>query len=206
MILVSTLGFDEKFALRSVLRNSLSPKDEIYLILPRGNEPRVAKAINNLREIVERGFSDVKVQTFEIPLESFSGAVSRVRNLMKNFHDQRIVINLSGGQRVVLLIVLAAILSLDIEAKIEIETEDSGLLFEFPIGMLKPTRLDELDGKILKIIADVSAVTMNELASRLMISKTSAWRRLERLKTSGLLCRNQRKAYSLTDLGRSRTT
>jgi CRISPR-associated protein Csa3 len=204
MILIATLGFDEKFALRSVLRNGVTPTDEIYLLMNEGGDPRSEKASNALRDLLTKGLPNLKIESVHVSLESFSVAVSKLRILMRGLRDKRIVLNLSGGQRIMLLSVLSAALSLDLDGEIEIETEDSRNVFTFPLKTLKPMELDNLDSKILRIVAESSQVRINDLISMLEINKTSAWRRLERLKEMGLLTKDANRAYNLTELGLSR--
>ncbi len=201
---MSTLGFDEKFALRGVLRNGVAQGDSILLLLTDTNEQRPEKAYNLLREILEKAFGEVNIEKISVPLSDFSSGISYLRKIIKRYRGEKVIINMSGGQRILLMMLMAAVLSLDLDAEIEIETEDLQKVFRFPLNMLKPTPLDELDSKLLAFLKDGRSTKIKEVALALGISKPSAWRRLERLRSKGLIVRDEKSRYSITELGVSR--
>lgn len=206
MILLITLGFDERFALRAILRNGVTQRDAIYLFMSEGGDPRAEKAFGALREIVAKGFPELKVEKVEVPLGSFPLAVSRLRTFLKQLAGQKTILNLSGGQRALLVSLLSAALSLDLDSEVEVETEDSRTIFQFPLKMLKTIPLDELDTRILKLMRENYPLKIKDIAQRLGVSKPTIWRRLERMRREGLVTRDEQNTYSPTELGLSRAS
>ncbi|MEM3366054.1 MAG: CRISPR-associated CARF protein Csa3 [Candidatus Methanomethyliaceae archaeon] len=205
MILIFTLGFDEKFTLRGILRDGVSQNDAIYLLSADFDDPRVEKAFISLKEIVNKAFPGLKIEKVQVQLEDFSGSVLRLRRLFRDLTGHRIILNLSGGQRILSLILMTSVLSLNLDVDIEIETEDSKILFRFPSRMMKPIMLDELDRRILELIGKEHSIKLRSISEILGISKPSVWRRLEGLIEKGLVIKNEKRTYSLTELGMIRS-
>lgn len=120
MILIFTLGFDEKFALRGILRDGVSQNDAIYLLSADFDDPRVEKAFISLKEIVNKAFPCLKIEKVQVQIEDFSVSVLRLRRLFRDLTGHRIILNLSGGKRILSLILMTAVLSLNLDVDIEI--------------------------------------------------------------------------------------
>jgi CRISPR-associated protein Csa3 len=205
MILVMTLGFDEKFALRAIFRRGLRSGDRVIFIVPEDEDPRAEKAFLTIQQIIFRSIPEVSVERFRIPVKDFPKAVSLTRKLALNLlrSGEKVILNLSGGQRITILEVLAGFLSCDAgDVEVEIESEDSSTLATFPLIMMTNIELDHGDVNILKILAQAPR-RFNEIQSAAGISKSSTWRRLKRLIDLGFVEKVDSK-YKLTELGQSR--
>ena len=205
MIFVITLGFDEKFALRAIFRRGLRAGDKVILVVPENEDPRAEKAFSTLQQFVFRSVPEVSVERFRIPAKNFPKAVSLVRKLASNLlrSGEKVVLNLSGGQRMVILEVLAGFLSHGVsDIEVEVESEDSSAIATFPLTMMTNIGLDHEDLEILKALAH-SPMKFTQIYSELSISKSSAWRRLKKLIKLGLV-KKLNKTYILTELGHSR--
>lgn len=204
MKLVFTLGFDEKFAIRSIIRNCLQEKDEVYAVLPEGVDTRSEKAFFNLKEFINKAFNNVKVDRIYVPIDDFPLAVSQLRGFLKEMGVGNKILNLSGGQRILIVALLVAASSLDINVDIEIETEDSKLVHRFPVSLMRAQNLDPVDLKILDLLSKES-LDMAGISERLGISRPTVWRRLEKLIGLGLAEKIDKGEYRLSESGKSFT-
>jgi CRISPR-associated protein Csa3 len=205
MIIVMTLGFDEKFALRAIFRRGLRAGDRVIFVVPEDEDPRAEKAFSTLQQIVFRSIPEVYVERFRIPVRDFPKAVSLIRRLALSLlrSSEKVILNLSGGQRIAILEVLAGFLSCGAgDVEVEVESEDSSTLATFPLIMMRNIELDHEDANILKILTQAPR-RFNEIQSAAGISKSSTWRRLKKLIDLGLVEKVDDK-YKLTELGQSR--
>jgi len=202
-----TLGFDEKFALRAIFRRGLRAGDKVIFVVPEDEDPRAEKAFSTFQQIIFRSIPEVSVERFRIPVRDFPKAVSLIRNLALSLlrSGEKVVLNLSGGQRIAILEVLAGFLSCGASnVEVEVESEDSSTLATFPLIMMTSIELDHEDTNILKILTQ-SPKRFSEIQSAAGISKSSTWRRLKKLVNLGLVEKVNDK-YKLTGLGQSRIT
>jgi len=207
MILLVTLGFDEKFALRAIFRRGLRAGDKVIFVVPEDEDPRAEKAFSTIQQIIYRSIPEVSIERFRVPVKEFSKAVSLMRKLALSLlrSGEKIVLNLSGGQRIVILGVLAGFLSCGAsDVEVEVESEDSSALATFPLMIMENIKLDHEDIRILEVLAK-SPKRFGEVHSVVGISKSSAWRKLKKLTDLGLIEKVDEE-YRLTELGESRIT
>ncbi|MEM1742877.1 MAG: CRISPR-associated CARF protein Csa3 [Nitrososphaerota archaeon] len=205
MILIITLGFAEKFALRAIFRHGLKANDKILILMPEKSDPRAEKAFSIIQQIVGNSFPEVSIEKIYIPSQDFPKAVSVLRKLALNVlrEGEKVILNISGGQRIVILELLTGFLSVDARnVEVEIESEDSSTMAIFPLEMMRKMDLDQEDIKILEILAQ-SPKNFNQICLILNLSKSSVWRRLRKLMELGLIEKKE-KTYQLTELGYSR--
>jgi len=199
MIFIASLGFDEKFILRSIMSKGLNPSDKIILFLSKPIDDRSLKAFRNIENLVKKAYPLLDIKRYEIEVSDFFNAVSKIYDILRNeIIGGDIIINLSGGQRILILEVLAALKLLSINAKIEIETEDSSYIVEFPLKIFGELKLDRDDVEILSTISD--GKTFSQIASEVKLSKTTVWRRLKHLEKEGYIYKENKK-YKLTSFG-----
>jgi CRISPR locus-related DNA-binding protein len=147
----------------------------------------------------------VFVERFRIPVRDFPKAVSLIRRLALSLlrSGEKVILNLSGGQRIVILEVLAGFLSCGASGvEVEVESEDSSTLATFPLTMMTKIKIDREDADILKILTQAPR-RFSEIQSAAGISRSSTWRRLKKLIGLGLVEKVDDK-YKLTELGQSR--
>ncbi len=211
MNLVVTLGFEEKYALRALMRSSLGRGDRFIIILPDDKHPRREKAYNFIvEEIVKKVFPELEVERVEVNVRDFYGAIHRIRELLKGLKG-KIVLNVSGGLKILILEVLAAASSLGLEdAEVEIEDIDSedidvreAPFVRAPLKVMYPVKLDDSDLEILRKAREKGELTLKEATEEFGAPKATLWRRLNRLVEHGLLEKAD-DTYHLSELGRSR--
>jgi CRISPR-associated protein Csa3 len=198
MIITYTFGFDERFAFRSLLRRGLGGSDKVAVLVP-SNRPdeKSENALSSLDNFVKRYVNGEGVMRYEIEIDDFYVAVTIIAGLFRSWAERPIILNLSGGMRLLIVETLVAAVYCGIPIKVEMETEDGKTFTEFETPDLLPVRLDELDIEILKTLSNVK-LTLKFLAEALQVAKPTAWRRVKKLQELGLV-----ELERVTDRGRS---
>jgi len=187
-LLALTLGFDEKFAIRAFLRAGLSFGDKAVIFLAEPLDERAVKAWRIVEDIVSKYFSGVNVETVKVNVSEFYSAVSTIAEKLKEASEgvNEIVVNLSGGMRILILEVLVATHLLGLKATVEVEFENFLGLAKFPLELLR-TVLEVKEKLILKYIVAKGQTTITNISKDLRISKTTAHRKTWKLAKQGLL-------------------
>jgi len=154
--LILTLGFDEKFCYRAILRHGIKEGDKIILITA-GLVEKVKKAYEWIKAFVERSY-DVEVRLIQIDVKDFTKAIREVMHILDEFKGYNLIVNLSGGMRALAVIMLLALMIKPIRnVKLEIELEDFSGLIEIPQHLLRiheiKQNLTDEKIEILKLIA-----------------------------------------------------
>ncbi len=208
VILVATVGFDEKFIIRAILRN-LKELEKIYLVTARPIEEKVEKAINQVKQFVNvalqaPGFK-VDVDVVDIEVKDFPSAISKVKK--ECFSELRdYVVSLGGGMRAVVLATLAAFLISGARGEVEVELENFQGVVRFKPELFKVISLGDYDRSIIESLARRDRATYKELLEDTGLSRATLFRALKSLKLKGLVeVRKENKAsyYMLTDIGRA---
>lgn len=202
--LIATLGFDEKFCYRAILRHGIKEGDEIILITAERVE-KVEKAYEWIRKLIQTSFSDkVEIKLIQIDFKSLETSIRQLVEILNNA-EGKVIVNLSGGMRVLIAIVLLACIFVSNKAKIEIETEDFSAIVEIPnslISLIK-SKPSEIHLEILKRIKEGSK-TVEEIAKKLERDESTIRRHLIELEAKGLVVAEKRKpiVVNLTNLAR----
>jgi len=187
MIIVFTFGFDEKFAIRSLLRRSVGGNDEVVVLIP-SNRPdeRSEKALAALDDFVSRYVNGKGVKKYEIEIDNLYVAVPRIAGLFRSWAKRPIILNLSGGMRLLIIETLIAAIYCGIPIRVELETEDGKTFAEFETHHLHPVQLDWLDVEIMKIL-EGNRMSLRVIAEALRVSRPTAWRHIKKLSESGFV-------------------
>jgi CRISPR-associated protein Csa3 len=198
VIVVFTFGFEERFAFRSLMRRGVGESDKVAVLIP-SNRPdeRSDKALASLDDFVKKYVNGQGVVRYDIDIDDFYTAVTSIAGLFRSWAERPIILNLSGGMRLLIVETLVATIYCGIPIKVEMETEDGKTYTEFETPDLLPVRLDELDIEILKTLSNVK-LTLKFLAEALQVAKPTAWRRVKKLQELGLV-----ELERVADRGRS---
>jgi len=202
--LILTLGFDEKFCFRALLRHEIKEGDEIVLITA-GLVDKVKKAYEWIKTVVERSY-DVKIKLIEIDVKNLMKAILDVVNLLDEYKDWNVIVNLSGGMRILTIIMLFALTIKSMRhIKVEIELEDLSALIEIPtqlfvVGDVK-SKLTNEKIEILKLISQFEEV--KKIVEVLGKDASTIRRHIASLVEMGLVNVEKRKPLKvkLTDFG-----
>ncbi len=197
-----TLGFDERFCCRAILKHGVEEDDKIIL-LTAGLVERVKKAYEWIKTFVERSY-DVNVELIEVDVRDFAKGVKTVITLLEELKDYDLIVNLSGGMRALAIIVLIALLIKPMRnLKVEIELEDFSGVVEIPKAIFKLNKLELSDEKreILKMIVN-GYQDVRSIAEVIHKDDSTVRRHISSLKNLGLIKIERKKPLQIkaTDL------
>ena len=194
-VVLLTLGFEEKFAVRALVRRGLEVGDLVVLITGPIID-KVAKAINYVKEFLKY-FEGIDIQVFEVSeVHEFTQAISKIKGLIKELLDkyEYMIINLSSGIRALVVEVLMATTLLPRELKeriiVELDTEDGKAIVEIPkdlITIINPPNLGVKEDIIKVIIEEGGEADIYTIAQKLGKDETTIRRQLETLKDLRLI-------------------
>ncbi len=197
---ILTLGFDERFCYRAILRHGIADGDKIVLITA-GIVEKVRKAYEWIRTFVERSY-DVEVRLVEVNVKDLLKAIGDVIDLLDEFEDYSLVINLSGGMRALAVTVLFALLMKPKRnVKLEIELEDLSGVVEIPTSLIRMCKIKESltdeRRRVLRSIAEGNKDTRS-LAKALGKDVSTIRRHISALEELGLVRVMRRKPLEVT--------
>jgi CRISPR-associated protein Csa3 len=191
-LIIATLGFEEKFMIRTITRHGLDKGDKI-LLLTGPSTDKSAIAINLVKEFITKYYGkDVALIIKEIPIHDIYDAIRTIKQNIINEAKgiMNIIVNLSGGMRILIISTLLALMTLNMKNVIaEIETEDSSTLITIPIEMflIKP-QIRKRHAEILQILAQTQEpLTIKTLAEKLKIDDSTTRRHILKLRKMRLV-------------------
>ena len=184
---VITLGYDERFAVRFLLRHSVSEEDVILAILLANfrEDEKSLTAFNNLRRLIEW------VEPIELDLGEPVKSVSDLSSTIGRKSRGEIHACLSGGMRSVVIITLLALQNLVREtsrrAWVEIDFENLSGYMRIPLNAFLIPR-NERFLRILEALMDVSVRrSIRYLEGRTGIPLATVHREVKKMISMGLL-------------------
>jgi CRISPR-associated protein Csa3 len=200
MLMIATLGFDEKFIIRELLRRGVDENTKVIL-LSSGEDQRTENAYNAIKELSKTIPFQTEFKNVNIKEPYLS--ISDLRKMIKSYTGDKIVFNISGGQRILIFYLLCAITSLGQKGEIVIHSEDSSFTVNLPTNIMFQMNLDDVDNAILDLISKKTKIRASELSKLLNMPQVTVWRRIKRLQELGLVDYKSREYY-LTEIGQSR--
>lgn len=203
-IIISTLGFDERPVIRSLGNLGFRNVKKIFLLRPVKSDPRSDKAVSEIRRVaVLAGVNDEDIVVKEINVYDFWSSIAEINMLLRRQASggKRIILNISGGLRILVLEAFYALLLLpddvkkNIRVQVEPETGSGGILFDAS-ELITRLEIPQTMLDALRIISETPGVNLSTL-SRLLIKPTSTtWRMLEKLVKEGLVEKKGRGYYA----------
>ncbi len=190
--LIATLGFDEKFCYRAILRHGIKEGDEVVLITAEIVE-KVEKAYEWIRRLLLSSYSDkVSIRLIQLDVKRPVEAIKKVAEILKSA-DGKVVVNLSGGMRALVAIVLLACI-MNPKARVEIETEDFSSLLEIPSSLLSMIKYGPSENQMEILIAIKNGLkTVHEIAKSLGKDESTIRRQIQELERMELISVEKRK-------------
>jgi CRISPR locus-related DNA-binding protein len=203
VIVAITFGSDadEKFAVKALLRHH-SERTKVVVVVPEGIQDE--RGLSVLNDFVKRYVNEEGVELMKVPIGDFHGSVLTLARAFRSWAERPIILNLSGGMRLLVVEALCAALISRVPMTIEVESEDGKALAVFSTDDLSFPEIDEVDRQIIESLAR-GVRTLGLLSEELGISKPTVWRRLRRLERAGMvrLSKGRRReiAVNLTERG-----
>jgi CRISPR locus-related DNA-binding protein len=183
MIVAVTFDADEKFAVKALLRHH-SERTRVVVIVPEGIQDE--RGLSVLNDFVKRYVNEEGVELMKVPIGDFHGSVLTLARTFRSWAERPIILNLSGGMRLLVVEALCAALISRVPMTVEVESEDGKALATFSTDDLSLPEIDEVDRQIIESLARGDK-TLGLISERLGISKATVWRRLRRLERAGMV-------------------
>ena len=209
-LLVVTLGFDERFALRALGEHRPSRLYALALYTDESSWSRVSKAFSQLRLFAGQLGVEAELIRVDYRGERVSVLVGRLKPLLEGLVEDSggTVLALTGGPRLLVVAVLVAALSLPerLVERIVLRLEGEGFdaVVVEPLANLRYAELDPTARRVLRLLVDARRegrwVGPTEVSERLGIPKSTAYKKLQELVARGLAEYDQRsRRYTATE-------
>ncbi|RLF30177.1 MAG: hypothetical protein DRN14_00720 [Thermoplasmata archaeon] len=211
-LIVLTIGFDEKYGLKALLRKGITIEDKVLVLVHENPGSGVKASIDELKEVLSKALgNEVTMDVVEVPIWDFFKASMVITEAIKERLEEgaKVRAALSSGSRALILETIFSLIMLgDAVEEMEADTEDGRAVIIFPKGVLRPPQVDETDIEILSFLFEGDKDT-NEL-QRLMSAKrpfpkSTLFKRLIILRDKGLVeikKRGKPSIWTITDVGR----
>ncbi len=154
-----TLGFDERFCFRAILRHSVEEGDKVVL-LTASFVDRVKKAYEQIKAFLTTSYRNIDLELMQIDVYDLFGSLERVASKLNELDRyDKVIVNVSGGMRILAIIVLLALMIRPMRnLKLEIELEDFSTVINIPAELLRlaniKAELSKEKVKLLKLVAE----------------------------------------------------
>lgn len=207
--LVATIGFDEKFAVRAIVRH-LANIERFVAITSIPIDSRTSKAIGLVKQFLstylESTDKKLEVHTVEVDVRYPYDTISTLRREVFEKFVGPYVLNLSGGMRALVILTLASFVLSGAHGVIEIELENLLDVVQIDPRVFILGKLSESKTSIIREIAKRGKATYKEISRELGIPRATLFRELKLLKTLGLVGverDGKNSFYYLTELGKA---
>lgn len=204
MIIVATLGFDERPVLHAISETGFKGVEKIFLIRPFNDDPRAVKAVSEIKKLASiANLGDEDVVSYRVDVRDFWGSVAMIHRLLrevaKNTGDY-VVLCLGGGLRALVLETYTSfiLLSLDerrkFKVRIDLETGDHVIVLRGEEIFLD-TRVSSSELEILETLREEPGLTLTEISDKLIKPTSTVHRVLKKLCSRNLVVRRENKYY-----------
>lgn len=194
-VLIATLGFEEKFCYRAILRHGIKEGDRIVLITA-GIVDRVERAYDWIRKLVQSSYGDsVSVELVQVDVNNYVDSLRRISEILDSFEGFRKVVNLSGGMRILIIyVLLACMMRARGDLTIEVEAEDLSTMISLDWRILRLIR-EGVKEEHLEVLRQIShgLRDVRSLARRLNKDESTVRRYISELEELGLVEVRKRK-------------
>lgn len=208
MIIIATLGFDERPVIRSMAETGFENIDRIVLICPHNTDQRAVKAISEIMRIASiASIRNEDIVVHRVNVNNFWKSVASIYKLILKYYEEggNILLCLSGGLRALILesytafILIPLSLKKNIKLRIDLET---GLHTIFLHGseIVPSINRSDIEYMILEIVRRSPGANLTIISRKIDKPVSTTHRILKRLLDQGLIRREGNKYY-LADAG-----
>ena len=196
-LFILTIGFEEKFAIRMITRHGLDIGDKL-LIITGPIIDKVEKTITFLKDFIAKYYGkEIELEVYQVkPEEEFNWNLLRILERLSHETERydKIIVNLSGGMRILNLLTYTATILLATKIRnkltVELETEDSKALIRIPVEtMITLTTAKTLTKEKIQILKLLQGepLTVKQLAHKLEKDQSTIRRHIQDLISLGLV-------------------
>jgi len=182
-----TVGFEEKYIIRSLVDRGLRDIDLIILVSNVNPPEKTLKAIDMVRLTMKNlGYPQPMVHYIDI--SNVYKAIGTMKQLLKEkCVNRKLIINISGGMKILSYIIISSVIQLDLKSEVEVLREDMEVRYVFPIEVFKGYDIDFTDITILNIVNRLQNPRITDIAIKSGLSKATVSRRIVKLEELGLV-------------------
>jgi len=201
-----TLGWTETPALTSVTKHGLQEGDEVYFLVPSWEDKGVANALSTLKALIERISPKIPVEEVRVPIDSFEEGTARILAALLKAQAKggKLIVNLSGGMRALIVEALMAAMLSGVEGLVvEVGAEDRSFSVEVTLNAWRGMVVEEAQWKLMKALE--GRMALSELAGRVGLPLSTSYRLTMALAKMGLVKaekEGRKRLVSLTSIGR----
>jgi CRISPR locus-related DNA-binding protein len=205
--LVTTIGFDERFVVRALIRY-LENIDHFIGILSTPIEQRALQAISNIKNFIDKYVVDsgkrLAYEFIEIDITDPYEAIARLKRIFTSNNEY--IINLSGGMRALTIVTFIAFLISRARGEIEIELENLQGRISIDPRIITAGPLSSDEEKIVNTIKKLGRATYRDIMKGTGIPRATLFKHLSSLRSRGVIDQQREGRntyYMLTNIGRS---
>ncbi|MCX8205182.1 MAG: CRISPR-associated CARF protein Csa3 [Candidatus Nezhaarchaeota archaeon] len=185
-VLVLTLGFDEKFAIRALMRHGEGAR-KVLIVTAEPMEERAQRALSAVEDFLKRFMETVEYEVVSVDPSAPYEAMRRLRDAIEKSPASSYIINVSGGMRALTVELLAVASLMKLSGGVEVELEILRGTVSVPIGLFYMEPLGSEEYKVLRALVERGPMTVTNLVSSLGIPRSSLYRYIKELKARGLV-------------------
>ncbi len=203
--IIVTFGWTEAPVISAVVRHGLEAGDRIVLLRPSEEDERSVKAASDLRSFLSN-VQGVELIDEIINVRDFVSSVISIKEILEKEQGRRVIVNLSGGMRI--LVLAAYVASLFSKGNVELlEVDAENRRFRVSLPLIDLPLLMELKNKprlleVLRFLRD--GKPLNVIEEDAGIPRSTAYWQVKELERMRLVERRgigRRKAVNLTKAG-----
>ena len=198
-VLFLTLGFQESFQLRSIFRHGKESLSEVVLISPVESNERVLAPMATIKNFCES--INLKFSSKQVEVENIFRLIGQVSEIFYNHIDQDMIVNISGGMKILHLGIILSLINLKLNPLIELDFENqSGGVGERLRDLLFYDLKKETRDTLIAVNKSINPGA--SITNFIHDSKATIWRRLKRLEEQGYIKRNGKGTIIITKKGK----
>ena len=205
--LVTTIGFDERFVVRALIRY-LENIDHFIGILSTPIEQRALQAISNIKNFIDKYVVDsgkrLAYEFIEIDITDPYEAIAKLKRIFTSNNEY--VVNLSGGMRALTIVTFIAFIISRARGEIEIELENLQGRISIDPRIITAGPLSSDEEKIVNTIKKLGRATYRDIMKETGIPRATLFKHLSSLRSRGVIDQQREGRntyYLLTNIGRS---
>ncbi|MDW8034729.1 MAG: CRISPR-associated CARF protein Csa3 [Nitrososphaerota archaeon] len=186
---IATIGWTEWPIASAIIKHGLSKGDMILLLSPEKRDERSREAISEVKGFVSKFAQGVEVTDIPIPVHDPVESVVILAKMMKEEAEKgrKLIVNLSGGMRILVIEVLLALTLLKIDnLDLEIRTEDKVDMSIPRLWKCYP-ELTREEVMVLETLFKGGEASLSEISRRIRASIATVHRVLKRMEKDGLI-------------------
>jgi CRISPR-associated protein Csa3 len=198
-VLVTTIGFDERFVVRALIRY-LENIDHFIGILSTPIEQRALQAISNIKSFIEKYVVDsgkkLTYEFVEIDVADPYEAIARLKRIFTP--NDEYIVNLSGGMRALTIITFIAFIISRARGEIEIELENLQGRISIDPKIITAGPLNSDEEKIVNTIKKLGRATYRDMMKETGIPRATLFKHLSSLRSRGSLISREKGETHIT--------